>query len=351
MLSVIAVCYRKGGWAFSARVWCLSWESTYRMEQPSVSPYPHMSWFGTWNSIGRNEANIEFGMRQVAHCVIFTARGKADVTWTHSGREERFRVDTGTVRFCPADDEYHTLIGRRCEPGHRFYTLLIPRGHLVHLADAEGIAAIPDLRHSVSARDAVLTSCMRTLSNVYQREDEASFERREAAALSLVLRLHSKNGWKGPDWKNDNSVFSRRTLDNLVEYIDHHLQDAPSLQDMCLRVGMSPSHFGKKFRQSTGLSLHRFVNYRRVRKSLWMLTGEATALRSIVAALGFSTHSHFTHTFAELTGMTPVQFRKQFKRRGGGGISEPPPLRPQRPRPAPEGPKTGPPTGPMSAHQ
>jgi len=287
------------------------------MEQASFSPYPDMSWFGTWKATGHTEAKIEFGMRQVAHCLIFTARGKADVTWVHSGREDRFRVDAGTVRFCPADDEYHTLIGRRCEPGHRFYTLLIPRGHLVHLADAEGIPAIPELRHSVSARDAVLTSCMRTLSNVHQHLDEASLERREAAALSLILRLLSKNGWKGPDWKNDGSVFPRRMLDGLVAYIDDHLQSAPALQEICVRVGMSPGHFGKKFRQSTGLSLHRFINYRRIRKSLQMLKREATPLKSIGASMGFSSHSHFTRTFTELTGMTPFKFRKQFKRRGG----------------------------------
>ncbi|MFM8497530.1 MAG: helix-turn-helix domain-containing protein [Planctomycetia bacterium] len=289
------------------------------MEQAAVAPYPHMSWLGTWKGTGRSEANLEFGMRQVAHCLIYTARGKADVTWVHGGREDRFRVDAGTVRFCPADDADHTLIGRRCGPGHRFYTLLIPRAHLVHLGDAEGLAAIPELRHSVSARDAVLTSCMRTLSSAHRHRDEASLERRESAALSLILRLFSKNGWRGPDWKDDNSVFPRQTLDGLVAYIDDHLQMAPSLREMCMLVGMSPSHFGKKFRQSTGLSLHRFINYRRIRKSLRMLTGEATALKPIGAAVGFSSHSHFTRTFAELTGMTPGKFRKQFKRRGGGG--------------------------------
>lgn len=306
-----------------------------RIAQASFSPHPYLSWLGTWKATGQNETQIEFGMRQAAHALIYTARGKADVLWKHGGREDRFRVDAGTVRFCPADDDYHTLIGRRCEPGHRFYMLLIPRGHLVQVADTEGVAAVPDLRHSVSAHDAVLTACMRTLSNVHQHLDEASLERWESAALSLILRLLSKNGWKGPDWQNDHSVFPRRTLDGLVEYLDDHLQIAPSLQEMCVRVGMSPSQFGRKFRQSTGLSLHRFINYRRIRKSLRILTGEATALKCIGAALGFSSHSHFTRTFTELTGMAPVKYRKQFKRRGprSHSCSAPQRLRPASERP------------------
>jgi len=243
--------------------------------------------------------------------------GKADVTWKHAGGNDRFRVDAGTVRFCPADDDHHTVIGQRCEAGHRFYTLLVPRGHLAHLAGTEGIAAIPELRRSVSARDAVLTSCMRTLSKVQRHLDETVLERREAAALALLLRLLSMNGWRGPDWKNDNSVFPRRTLEHLVAHVDANLHNAPPVSEMCVRVGLTPGHFAKKFRNSTGLSLHRFVNYRRVRSAWSILRHNAFPLESVASKLGFSSHSHFTRTFTALTGMTPAKYRRQFKRTVG----------------------------------
>ena len=283
------------------------------MNDAVFSPFPHFSWLGSWTTVGREGATVEIAMRQVAHCLIYTSHAKADVGWHRHGRDDRFRVDAGTVRFCPADDDTHILIGR-CNPGHRFYTLIIPRGHLLSVAESEGIVAIPDLRHSVSARDAVLTSCMRTLSNGHQHRDDISLERRDAAALALVLRLLSMNGWKGPDWKNDDSVFRRRTLEDLVTFIDAHLQDTASLRDLCLHVGMSPSHFAKKFRNSTGLSLHRFLNYRRIRRSLALLRQRSLPLQEIASEVGFASHSHFTHTFTKLTGVSPAKYRKQFRR-------------------------------------
>ena len=99
----------------------------------------------------------------------------------------------------------------------------------------------------------------------------------------------------------------------LTAYVDEHLRIAPSLSDMSIRVGMSPSHFARKFRQSTGLSMGRFVNRRRIRWSLETLkTG--SSLASVGLDLGFSSQSHFTRIFSGLTGMTPAKYQKQFRR-------------------------------------
>lgn len=286
------------------------------MQDARFSPFPHFSWLGSWTAVGREGATVEIAMRQVAHSLIYTSRAQAAVDWHHHGRDDRFRVDAGTVRFCPADDDSHTLVGR-CSPGHRFYTLLIPRGHLLAFAESEGLAAVPNLRHSVSARDAVLTSCLRTLSNEHQHLDDVSLERREAAALALVLRLLSMNGWRGPDWKNDDSVFCGRTLKGLVMCIDAHLRDTASLRELHLHVGMSFGHFAKKFRNSTGLSLHRFVNYRRIHRSLALLRKGSALLPAIASDVGFASHSHFSRTFKRITGMSPAKYREQFRRAVG----------------------------------
>ena len=122
------------------------------------------------------------------------------------------------------------------------------------------------------------------------------------------------NGCRGPDWQNDTSVFVRPTLVNLVAYVDDHLSAAPSLGDMGLLVGMSPSHFARKFRRSTGLSLHRFVNQRRIRRALAVLQESSHPLSVVAHDLGFSSHSHFTRLFTKTTGMSPTTYQQQFRR-------------------------------------
>ena len=80
-----------------------------------------------------------------------------------------------------------------------------------------------------------------------------------------------------------------------------------------MRVGLSPSHFAKKFRQSTGLSLHRFINRRRIRASLESLKSQSQPLAHTALDLGFSSQAHFTHQFSRLTGFTPAKYQKQFR--------------------------------------
>jgi len=78
-------------------------------------------------------------------------------------------------------------------------------------------------------------------------------------------------------------------------------------------VGLSPSHFAKKFRHSTGLSLCRFINRRRILRSLETLKTDGP-VANVALDLGFSSQSHFTRIFSGLTGMTPARYQKQARR-------------------------------------
>jgi uncharacterized protein (DUF433 family) len=59
--------------------------------------------------------------------------------------------------------------------------------------------------------------------------------------------------------------------------------------------------------------LHRFVNRRRILRSLETLKNDVS-LASVALDLGFSSQSHFAWIFSGLTGMTPANFRKSVKR-------------------------------------
>lgn len=283
------------------------------MDRAAFSPSLHLSWFGAWSTVGAAGATVEVSLRQTAHCLIYTSHGKAAVRWMRGGRESRFGVDAGTVRFAPADDQEHRLVGR-CAPGHRFHTLLIPAGHLRPIAEAEGIRRVPELRHSVSADDAVLTACLQTLSADPPPGDDAAAADREVAGLSLVLRLMAMNGCRATDWSTDASVFDRRMLARLVEAIDADLRSPPSLGALAGLAGTSVSHFVRKFTRSTGLSPQRFVNRRRVRRAFALLQDPSPPLGELARDLGFCSQSHFTRLFSGLTGTTPARFRRQLRR-------------------------------------
>ncbi len=75
-------------------------------------------------------------------------------------------------------------------------------------------------------------------------------------------------------------------------------------------VYMSPYHFARLFRRSTGLPPHIFIVRRRIDEARVRLTTQAAVPIAVIArSLGFQTPSHFTTTFRRLTGMTPTEYR------------------------------------------
>lgn len=282
------------------------------MDRPRLSAFPRRAWL-TCDEHVRPDATVATVCRlQRAFFVGYMARGHAAVRWVHRGRERRFDVGPGAVRVSPADGEWHTLVASH-RPGNSYCVLIIPRSQMDELAGPEGGAGPVEWHHRLWPDDAVLRRCMADLSAPVLPEETATDGRQEEAAWRLVLRLLEAEG-RTPSWRCDGSVFVSRVLDDLVAYIDDHLASGVGLFEMGPLVGLTPSHFARKFRRTVGLSLHRFVVYRRVQASFSPLRAGEIPLARLAIDLGFSSQSHFTRLFGELTGMTPAKYRRQFHR-------------------------------------
>ena len=103
-------------------------------------------------------------------------------------------------------------------------------------------------------------------------------------------------------------------MKQIVERVDAHLSQRGSLDEISRGFGLSPSHFARKFQQSTGLSLNRFMNRRRIGWSVALLKTSRELLSQLSLDLGFSSQSHFTRLFSGLTGITLYQFRRAQRR-------------------------------------
>ena len=199
----------------------------------------------------------------------------------------------------------------------RFSMLVIPPDDVRAMASADGLSRLPELRMHAWPNDAVLCRCLSVLAKPCCGDDTDALGDRDDASRLLVLRVAELMGVKKPDWRSDGCSFSNRTINDLVFYIDAHLRVAPTASEMSTLCGLCPSHFAKKFRRSTGMSLHAFIMRRRIMMSLTMLRQLEDSLAGIATSLGFSSQSHFTRIFSDMTGMTPAKYRKLFKRTVG----------------------------------
>lgn len=84
-----------------------------------------------------------------------------------------------------------------------------------------------------------------------------------------------------------------------------------TIAELASAAEVSPSHFARSFRASTGRTVHRFVEEARLSRAQAMLRETDLPLKQVAAALGFSGPSSFTLAFRRATGTTPARYRAE----------------------------------------
>jgi AraC-like DNA-binding protein len=91
------------------------------------------------------------------------------------------------------------------------------------------------------------------------------------------------------------------------EYLDAHVADDVSLQELADLVGMTRSHACTAFRRAVGVSPHAYQIQARIRQGREMLACGAS-IADVVAVTGFYDQSHFTRHFKREVGITPARY-------------------------------------------
>ena len=81
------------------------------------------------------------------------------------------------------------------------------------------------------------------------------------------------------------------------------------VEDLAEAICMSPFHFARMFKKSTGEAPHEFLTRVRMEEAKRLLAETSEPLAAIAARVGYRTQAHFTGVFNERTGATPRAFR------------------------------------------
>ena len=98
-------------------------------------------------------------------------------------------------------------------------------------------------------------------------------------------------------------------LRRVTEYIQPHLDKDLRVAALADVVYMSPYHFARLFKGSTGVPPHRFVVRQRIARARGVLAMPERSIAEIARLVGFRTPSHFTTVFRHVLGITPGAYR------------------------------------------
>jgi len=103
-------------------------------------------------------------------------------------------------------------------------------------------------------------------------------------------------------------------LDRLRQQIEDSIADrsvnVTALAESC---SISPRHLVRRFKETTGDTIHGYIRRVRHERAKTLLADEALRLKDIAARLGFMTPSHFAAEFRQHNGCSPSQFRASLR--------------------------------------
>jgi AraC family transcriptional regulator len=100
-------------------------------------------------------------------------------------------------------------------------------------------------------------------------------------------------------------------LSRVIAFVESHLAGDLSVSTLAVVAGMSPYYFCRSFKQSTGITPHRYVLSRRMEQAKVLLEKHGSSLLEIAEQVGFSDQSQFTRVFHKIVGLTPTRFRDE----------------------------------------
>jgi AraC family transcriptional regulator len=127
----------------------------------------------------------------------------------------------------------------------------------------------------------------------------------EALSTALVVHLLREYGAAVLGPKRHSSGLPREKLVRAVEYIQDQLNTDLTVSGIAHAVYMSPYHFTRLFKESTGQSPYQYVVDARVRKAKELLTTGKFTISEAAYHVGFFDQSHLTRHFKRLFGLTP----------------------------------------------
>jgi AraC family transcriptional regulator len=226
--------------------------------------------------------------------------GAAGIEWHHDGRRHETQARLSIV-----------AIGGE---GHSRWTMRRRQGRAVHLHFPFGALAVLAPEFSAHrlvdrwwAPDASLGQIARAFVNDMDSLQPPSPLLLETYAV-LIARKVLAGGQHREIRRGGLAPWQVRRV---TEYLAAHLNTASPIVELAALVGLSPFHFARAFKQSTGSPPHAYQSALRLERAMALLSDTDQSVTDIAAHVGYETPQTLARVFQRHIGISPTAYRRQ----------------------------------------
>ena len=98
-------------------------------------------------------------------------------------------------------------------------------------------------------------------------------------------------------------------FDEICRYIEEHLEEPLSVDDLAARAHLSRYHFIRRFQRAHHYTPRQYLIYRRLERSKDLLANSDLPVTEICLAVGFESLGSFSTLFRNVVGWSPSIYR------------------------------------------
>jgi AraC-like DNA-binding protein len=156
------------------------------------------------------------------------------------------------------------------------------------------------IRGGVSANDAFALSDALTqrVEEMTARDAVLAFEKNILLQFIDLVRRRLEASFSAPIVK-------------VMHYVENHLDAKASLNGAAAYAGVHPAYLSARFKRETGMSFTAYTTMRKIQESCYFVRHTGYSISQIALLYGFCDQSYYTVTFKNVTGMTPIEYRRR----------------------------------------
>lgn len=103
-------------------------------------------------------------------------------------------------------------------------------------------------------------------------------------------------------------------ISKVLKYIDEHLEEDLSREQLAKYIHMNPSSLSKLFKKYNGIGLAQYIIRKKIHYAIHLLEESSLSVLEIAARCGFNNSANFYKAFKNVTGTIPSSYRKSKER-------------------------------------